>query len=264
MYEFQVGEDEQSAVEEVKGNKMRECKCVWFCLLPIPAVPGAVTTWVTYLGNEDKAKNWANICPPFYLRLLKVMDLHNVSGVKRGRREGNRKYFSRREQRHALSSPWLPCGVTEHEEVSLGSNWGTWRSAKEWPIVLIGCLLKWSNREHQGLRETEISLCKSQVGTDYAKRHCGTWQREQQSSSIHKTNRSAAYLHTTNPKRESGLSYSLPQSSTESSESGTEMTSIWNEENCFSFFCITNLITVKFIPIELIIVEHVLCAKQLG
>lgn len=229
MCELQVGEDEQSAVEEVKGNKMRECKRVLFCPLPTPAVPGAVTTWVTYLGSEDKAKNWTNICPPFYLRFLKVVDLHNVSRVKRGRREGNRKHFSRREQRHAPSSPRLRCGVTEHEEVSLGSNWGTWRSAKEWPIVLIGCLLKWSNREQQGLRETEISLCKSQVGTD-----CAKWQREQQSSSIHRTNRSAAYLHTTNPKGESGLSHSLPQSSTESSESGTETTSIWNELHFFA------------------------------
>lgn len=54
MYEFQVGEDEQSAVEEVKGNKMRECKRVLFCPLPTPAVPGVVATWVTYLGSEGK------------------------------------------------------------------------------------------------------------------------------------------------------------------------------------------------------------------
>lgn len=220
MYELQVGEEEQSTIEETKENKMREYKCVFL----VPPVAGGGGDMSGMLGSENKAENWVNSHPPFCLRFLKLEDLHSVSRGKRGRREGNRQTSVGQSKGTLPSSPWLPCGVTEAKEVSLASNWtGLWRSAKERTTVLKDCLSKWSDRGQKGqggVRDQPMQ--EPGQGQSFATGHC--WPLSQGTIGIIfacNNKKSAADLRKTNLNGESELSHSSPQPS--SLELGTEM-----------------------------------------
>lgn len=189
-----------------------------------------VETWVTRERVRTKLRS-EQTRPPC-LRFLKWLTyiMPYASRTKRGRREGSRTFFSRREHRHSPGSPRLPQSVTEDKEVSFPGFWlGTWKSAKERTTVLRGASQDEAAGTTRGSENCRSSYAEARWG-QFAKRHC--WPLPEVTTGIiHAQNKtqSTADIHKTNPEGESRLS--TPYHNTaQSSGAGTEMTSTRNEE----------------------------------
>ena len=231
-----------------KGKKIRECKCGLPCLLS-PLCPW--WWWRREWHREEWGQSWqGSKHRPSLSEILEGLAhiMPYGSWIKEGWREGNRKSFTRREQRHSPGSPRL-------YEAWLGTEKSPWALTGDLEVTKkrstgfrVG-LSKWSSWGQQQAGSESLGSAYAEAGGD---RVCKkTLLTSARGNNRHYTctepKKIYCRLSWDQPSKRKQTFHSLPQHGTEFRERDwNDFTLKWR--GCT--VCILHFITVKFTPLN--------------